>query len=496
VHKFGGTSVADAECFRLVAKIVLRNLEANGGGPQSAMPPSRLAVVVSAMGGKPKTTDLLLDSVKRAAVRDPAGVEQLLGTVREKHRKCVSELFQDESQTSQILLSAIETDLHHIQDILKTVSLMKWPAQRILELVSGYGELWSTQILCHLLNRQVRERRQKDSELAGARFAYVDARRVITVDEETGTTIGSSSASNNPAAEPLASSPAGGGVVVWDTSSRKLEQVYLEELDESSSSDSISRQKVHLVMTGYVASNTEGVATTLQRDGSDYSASILGRLLEAYKITIWTDVSGVLTADPRRVPLATVVPEISYNEAQGTNLLRKGSRDVFFLCIVFLSDSKIMLLPHLLSLFSAFNLSDWDASDKSCSATCSELSYFGSKVIHPKTMQPAIQQHPQIPIYIRNTFEPDLPGTRIYLPLVATADNDDTDAQQSQRRSDIPDKVVCGFSTVENMALINVEGYVVVTAGTSRPIWLVCASCARGLCISRGAYSTPWCRST
>jgi aspartokinase len=73
-------------------------------------------------------------------------------------------------------------------------------------------------------------------------------------------------------------------------------------------------------------------------------------------------------------------------------------------------------------------------------------------------MQPAIQQHPQIPIYIRNTFEPDLPGTRIYLPLVAGADGG-TDAQPTPRPNEIPDKVVCGFSTVENMALINVEGY-------------------------------------
>jgi aspartokinase/homoserine dehydrogenase 1 len=361
-----------------VAKIVLRNLEADQEelrepSATARSPRSRLAVVVSAMGGKPKTTDLLLDSVKRAADRDSAGVERLLETVRTKHLHCVSELFHDEKQTADLLLSGIETDLSHIRDILKTVSLMKWPAQRILELVSGYGELWSTQILCHLLNHQVRDRRQKNPELAGIRFAYVDARRVITVDEETGTTTMGTSASSNVLAAatvasssgaslspPLASSPAGGGVVVWETSSKRLEQLYREEFDELSSDGDTTtnaRQQVHLVMTGYVASNTEGVATTLQRDGSDYSASILGRLLEAYKITIWTDVSGVLTADPRRVPLATVVPEISYNEAQGTKLVSiRNQRHLlvpYLLLITLLTPGTLSRLLSLVSSFSA-----------------------------------------------------------------------------------------------------------------------------------------------
>jgi hypothetical protein len=101
-------------------------------------------------------------------------------------------------------------------------------------------------------------------------------------------------------------------------------------------------------------------------------------------------------------------------------------------CIAFSCDR-----THLLSL--SFYLS--------FVVTHLELAYFGSKVIHPKTMQPAIQEDPQIPIYIRNTFEPNLPGTRIYLP-------------DSSSTSSVTDKVVCGFSTVENMALVNVEGCV------------------------------------
>jgi aspartokinase/homoserine dehydrogenase 1 len=114
----------------------------------------------------------------------------------------------------------------------------------------------------------------------------------------------------------------------------------------------------------------------------------MGRLLQSTNITIWTDVDGVLSADPRRVPTANVVSEMSYNEAM-------------------------------------------------------ELAYFGAKVIHPKTMQPAISSSPQIPIFIRNTFNPNFKGTRIYTTSVTNTE---------------PDKCVCGFSSIDRMALINVEG--------------------------------------
>jgi aspartokinase/homoserine dehydrogenase 1 len=97
------------------------------------------------------------------------------------------------------------------------------------------------------------------------------------------------------------------------------------------------------MITGYIASTLEGVATTLKRDGSDFSASIFGKMLQSRGITIWTDVSGVYSADPRRVPDAQIIPDVSYTEAI-------------------------------------------------------ELAYYGAKVIHPKTMSPAIDA--QIPIYI------------------------------------------------------------------------------------------------
>ena len=171
-------------------------------------------------------------------------------------------------------------------------------------------------------------------------FVYVDARRVITIDEE-------------------ATAPSQHGAVVWHTSEEKFMQVYKEEEAKLLGDDTCDTTALHFIITGYVAINTDGVAVTLKRDGSDYSAAIMGKILRANSISIWTDVDGVLSADPRRVPLANVLPEVSYDEAM-------------------------------------------------------ELAYFGAKVIHPKTMQPAISCDPQIPIYIRNTFNMRSPGTRIF----------------------------------------------------------------------------------
>jgi aspartokinase/homoserine dehydrogenase 1 len=129
-------------------------------------------------------------------------------------------------------------------------------------------------------------------------FVYIDARRIITIDEEA----------------------IQDGAVVWDISKSKLNDVYAAEMAKRKT----GKTKMHFVLTGYVASTTEGAATTLQRDGSDYSAAIMGRLPQSTNITIWTDVDGVLSADPRRVPTANVVSEMSYNEAMELALYHIG----------------------------------------------------------------------------------------------------------------------------------------------------------------------------
>ncbi|KAI2501981.1 hypothetical protein MHU86_12464 [Fragilaria crotonensis] len=353
VHKFGGTSVQNAQCYLSAAAIVEEQIGITNKNP---MPTStlNLAIVVSAMGGKPKTTDLLLSTVEAAAVRDSDQVDAAIATITAKHVTCLEQLFSDET-TQARLKQLILKDLEDIRDILKTVALMKWQASRISELVSGYGEVWSAQILAALLQLRSDERGTEGQPY----FAYLDARRVITIDEEA----------------------IKDGAVCWDISAAKLKEVYETETFPAG-------RTLNFVITGYVASNTHGVATTLQRDGSDYSASIMGKLLQSRNVTIWTDVDGVLSADPRRVPNAFVIPEVSYNEAM-------------------------------------------------------ELAYFGAKVIHPKTMQPAITANPPIPIYIRNTFNPSFRGTRIYTSSTTHTDRD---------------RSVCGFSSIENMALINVEG--------------------------------------
>lgn len=151
--------MANAECFRTVAQILRSLLE------HASDSNSRIAVVVSAMGGKPKTTDLLLQAVEAAAARDSSKVEEMLQLVREKHETCLKALFADNFQR---LLDVVTSDIDNIRDILKTVSLMKWQATRIQELVSGYGELWSTQILTQLMDG----------------FEYLDARKLITIDED------------------------------------------------------------------------------------------------------------------------------------------------------------------------------------------------------------------------------------------------------------------------------------------------------------------------
>lgn len=352
VHKFGGTSVQNADCYRSAAAIVEEQIGITRRNPTPTST-LNLAVVVSAMGGKPKTTDLLLSTVEAAAVRDTPKVDAAIATITEKHVTCLDELFADE--TKDRLKQLILKDLEDIRDILKTVALMKWQASRISELVSGYGEVWSAQILAALLQLRSDAR----GTVGQPYFSYLDARRIITIDEEA----------------------IKDGAVCWDISAEKLKQVYADEIVPAG-------RTLNFVITGYVASNTHGVATTLQRDGSDYSASIMGKLLQSRNVTIWTDVDGVLSADPRRVPNAFVIPEVSYNEAM-------------------------------------------------------ELAYFGAKVIHPKTMQPAITANPPIPIFIRNTFNPAFRGTRIYTSSTTHTDRD---------------RSVCGFSSIENMALINVEG--------------------------------------
>lgn len=324
VHKFGGTSVADADCFRRVSRLL------------HAEPASRQAVVVSAMGGM---TNALLALIATAE-REREGIEPAVDTLRQRYHDTVDDLLAD-GPPRQALVEEFGKELGEIIDILNAVALVRAAAPRSRDMVAGYGEIWSTRLLAAYLEQQ-----QADDPLQRA-VHWVDARRILVVEH----------------------GELGPGVV-WGASRERVEHHF--PCDAAAIA----------IVTGFIASDTEGLQTTLGRNGSDFSASILGALLEAASITIWTDVSGVLSADPNRVPEAAEIAELTYSEAM-------------------------------------------------------ELAYFGAKVIHPQTMSPAVEHG--IPIYIRNTFRPEDSGSKISASATAGP-------------------AIKGITTVENVALVNIEG--------------------------------------
>lgn len=320
VHKFGGSSVADADCFQRVAAIVESQKE------------PRLAVVLSACRG---VTDALLRLVALAEARDD-GYRGELGQIRARHAAIAEAVLRTEA--ARRYLAAFERDCHDIEGILHTVKLTRAAARNVSDLIVGYGEIWSTR----LFHQMLEERGRRPGVVQ-----WIDARQAVVV--EWG---------------------ALGPAVQWAESEAKLRELVAPDFRGT------------LVITGFIASDRRGVQTTLGRNGSDFSASIFGALLGAREIHIWTDVDGVLSADPRRVPDAQVIDSLSYNEAM-------------------------------------------------------ELAYFGAKVIHPQTMAPAVRRG--IPIWIRNTFAPEKPGTLIC----------------AHPDSDLPVK---GITSIEEIALVNLEG--------------------------------------
>ena len=320
VHKFGGSSVADADCFRRVAAIL------------DSIPAPRLGVVLSACRG---VTDALLRLVSLAERQDDTYRSEI-GALRARHATIAETLLTPDS--ARLYLAGFERDCHDLEGILHTVKLTREAAHNVVDLIAGYGEIWSTK----LFHRFLEERGSRRGPTQ-----WVDARRVVIVEW----------------------GPLGPGIQ-WGESRANL-------------NDLVDRDfKGTLIITGFIASDPRGVQTTLGRNGSDFSGSIFGALLDAAEIVIWTDVDGVLSADPRRVPDATVIDSLSYNEAM-------------------------------------------------------ELAYFGAKVIHPQTMAPAVGG--AIPIWIRNTFAPEKPGTLIC----------------AQPTSTLPVK---GITSIERVALINLEG--------------------------------------
>jgi bifunctional aspartokinase / homoserine dehydrogenase 1 len=293
VHKFGGSSVADEACMRRAAAIIEADTH------------PRVAVVVSALQG---VTDALLRLLHGAEQRDSHNAA--LQSLRDRHAAMATALLDDAER--ERFVARLDTDCRDIDGILQTVRLIRAASPALRDLLVGFGELWSSDLFCALL----KARRRRDGV-----FQWVDSRTVVEV--ENGVL---------------------GPTVRWEQSTERIKR-HLSDTE-----------RVTLVAPGFIASDQHGLQTTLGRNGSDFSASIFAALLDAGEIIIWTDVDGVLSADPRLVPEATVIPALSYHEAM-------------------------------------------------------ELAYFGAKVLHPQTMVPAVARG--IPIWIRNTFRPDQVGTLI-----------------------------------------------------------------------------------
>src|SRR5882757_1468884 len=294
VHKFGGSSVADAACFRQVAEIV------------EASSKPREAIVLSACRG---VTDSLLELVTLAQEPNKE-FGPSLRALKARHLELAAELISKSAY--ETYKAQFERDCLDIAGMLQTVRLIRSSTYSMRDVIAGFGEIWSTRLFAPFL----RERARIKGDIL-----WVDAREVIIV--EWGSL---------------------GAAVQWSASEAKLRQLVPPNFAG------------RLIVTGFIATTTKGKQTTLGRNGSDFSGSIFGALLDAVEIIIWTDVDGVLSADPRLVPNAQVIDQLSYNEAM-------------------------------------------------------ELAYFGAKVIHPQTMAPAVAR--DIPIFIRNTFAPQKRGTLI-----------------------------------------------------------------------------------
>ncbi len=283
IHKFGGSSLADASRFRAISKLISGQHE---------------IIVVSATAGTTKSLQAVLD----IAVTGNAYADQLAALCTH-HEGIMGELL--EQAHTHTLLAQLKVDCAVIHNIAETAARVRAYSKAMQDLVLSFGELWSAQILAAFLEQA----------------HYVDAKEIIhTYFYKNQLTID------------------------WKKSEAAL-HAFLQTHNGRT-----------VVIPGFTANDENNCRTTLGLNGSDFSAAIVAKLADAEQLTIWKDVDGIFSADPRKVPSAFVLNELSYKEA-------------------------------------------------------SELAYFGAGVLHPRAIAPAIERH--IPIVIRNSYAPEKPGTRI-----------------------------------------------------------------------------------
>jgi aspartate kinase len=297
VQKFGGTSVADPEAIRRLIEIVRTARARDGRGP---------VVVVSAMS---KVTDALLSIATTAGAGRPGEALPRVDELRERHAAAVRALVSGQAQAP--LLAHIAGQFDQLADIVRALAILREVSPRSLDVVAAMGELLNSRIIAAALTE------------AGVPADWVDARCAIVTDGE------------HTRATPR-------GAETRSALSKTLTPI----LDAG-----------HVaVLGGFVGATADGYTTTLGRGGSDYSGAIVGAGIDAREIQIWTDVDGMLSADPRVVASPRLIAQLSFAEA-------------------------------------------------------AELAYFGAKVLHPSTILPAVERN--IPVRILNSWKPDGHGTLI-----------------------------------------------------------------------------------
>jgi len=324
IMKFGGTSVGSAEAITQAAAIVLEQTQEW----------DQLVVVVSAMSG---ATDALIRGALTAASGDDQTYHSIVTNLRVLHYKAVDALLETNGERAD-LLAAVDGYLEEFSAFCHSVYILGEVTPRAMDAITSLGERISARILAAALRQR------------GASSEAVDSTELIITDDTFQDAV------------PL----------MDETRARVV--AHLGPLLD---------QGCIPIVTGFMGATREGATTTLGRGGSDFSASILGDCLDASEVWTWTDVDGVMTANPSIVPEAQIVPVLSYSEV-------------------------------------------------------GELAYFGAKVLHPRTIRPVVERG--IPLWVKNTFNPSCPGTRI----VSEAEN--------------PVGKVKSVTAIEGLSMVTVEG--------------------------------------
>lgn len=339
ILKFGGTSVGTPARIKSLGEII------KGFSKRK----EKFAIVLSAFGG---VTDDLIQMSTLASLREGEYLA-VLKKVEKRHLEAVQELITGKNKTET--LNHLQNAFNELHNILHGVYLLRDLSARTLDYITSFGERLSAYIVAKYLDEN------------NLKANFLDARNVISTNDNFGS-----------------------ARVNFEVSNKNIRDYF--------------RKSKHIqVITGFVGSTVKNETTTLGRGGSDYTAAIFGAALDADEIQIWTDVDGVMTADPRKVKKAFSVDKMTYEEAM-------------------------------------------------------EMSHFGAKVIHPPTIQPALEK--KIPLVIKNSFNPSFPGTYI-----------------SEHTS--PNGfMVKGISSIDHISLLTMQGSGMVgVAGISAKLFGALASC-------------------